>query len=63
MLADMPADALAWAPKNMRDHYTEKYAPPPAIIKQGLDHYIERKEELGSDFSFDQVYPHWVEGS
>jgi hypothetical protein len=59
MLADMPEEVLVWAAKNIRDTCKEAFVPPDAVIKDGMEHYLKRKEERGESFTPDDAYPEW----
>jgi hypothetical protein len=59
MLADMPEEVLVWAAKNIRDTYKQAFVPPPALIKGGIEYYLQRQQKLGQRFTPDAVFPEW----
>jgi hypothetical protein len=60
MLADAPEEALAWAAKSIRDKCPDAFAPAPAVVKKGIEKYLELKAERGAKFRVDHVFPEWA---
>src|SRR5262249_52220882 len=41
----------------------DQFVPEPPDIKKGIERYIERKVELGEEFTSELVFPSWDPGS
>jgi hypothetical protein len=63
MLADMPEEVLVWAAKHIRDKCPDPFVPTPAVLKGGMDAYLERKANRGAKFRPDSVFPDWAPSS